>query len=1204
MAINTSGNTPKIMVFRPTYEEFKDFSNFISYMESQGAHKAGLAKVIPPPEWVPRKSGYSLDSTIGDISIPAPICQVVTGKQGLYQQINIQKRQMTVREFEVMANKSRYATPRHFDYEDLERKYWKNITYVSPIYGADVSGSITDEDVNIWNINHLGTILDYVNEDYGISIDGVNTAYLYFGMWKTTFAWHTEDMDLYSINYLHFGAPKTWYAIPPEHGRRLERLAEGFFPSSYKACPAFLRHKMTVISPHTLKTYSIPYDKITQEQGEIMITFPYGYHAGFNHGFNCAESTNFASPRWVEYGKRALQCRCKTDNVKISMDTFVKRFQPDRYDLWLQGKDVGPHPEDPTRQSAAPLPSEGDILCNKQNSGIPESYYEGVEKRFKNNKRIPALKFNARGEAVRNPLEEGEDEKCDGEGEEEMYPDEEELEVLEDVWLKAGEMEPEEATFLDDGRLNPRLQTKKKRTPTTPSKRKTCNQHSNSSTPSKRKKSTSDFEDNLTEPTASSSEETEPSPVKRKKKGAAGAKSGAGGKGKKIKGKTPIKKGEVKEEEVGESSVQLEEAQLPSAPERKHEVKEELVLVNSLKNFRIPKKAKRNILENFRTTLSKQLPSAVHSMQNNKSKASEKSKEEVSVKSEEVEVQLSIPDLGPEVRDPLDTSDMKEEVIEEEIVTEPFLDSVVYSTENLHNGYVKEEICETSESPFTPALHQQQAKKKDLYSIIDKINANKTNCKLRSAQIMSSDSSLPAQLSPQSSHSNPPSTTSYNSETVTSTIHNLALVDSQSESSIQTLDQSRTQSQLGPVPQSQSKASRPLLLNVKPVVSDVVSQTVDIGPVSLSRLRPSQECDTVTSGGVRVDSTLTPALTLPLAPCLINERLQPQSTPSHPSPPLLNSTSRPQPQVFYHTIAVKQGPSNPSTTAVPPGISSNSSSTSIDPATLEVALRDNFISPGPEPPGQHQLDRDCQINTYLSRQFPYCCLCAMFAMSPGGSRLYPGWQSQRHSEHDRLPPELNLETQALFRAYLDGAWPPKGSTLLSCVKCKVRVHSSCYASQAFSDYIRINPPLARNWSCQKCSKDEVIAKCILCPARAGALLKLYNNMYAHVACILTLISTGDSNVNLSDNEGLRLFIENKKFEVPAHNCSLCSYSGATIPCSVLDCSVRLHPMCALLAGIPCTMSQLELPRRSKTGKLSVVCSRHELMDGDAQFMHY
>lgn len=47
--------------------------------------------------------------------------------------------------------------------------------------------------------------------------------------------------------------------------------------------------------------------QITQEAGEFMITFPYGYHAGFNHGFNCAESTNFATLRWIDYGKVATQ---------------------------------------------------------------------------------------------------------------------------------------------------------------------------------------------------------------------------------------------------------------------------------------------------------------------------------------------------------------------------------------------------------------------------------------------------------------------------------------------------------------------------------------------------------------------------------------------------------------------------------------------------------------------------------------------------------------------------------------------------------------------------------------------------------------------------------------------------------------------------------------------------------------------------------
>uniref|UniRef100_A0A671YCC5 Lysine-specific demethylase 4B n=1 Tax=Sparus aurata TaxID=8175 RepID=A0A671YCC5_SPAAU len=328
----------KIMTFRPTMEEFKDFNQYLVYMESQGAHRAGLAKVIPPKGWKPRRTYDDID----DLMIDAPIQQMVAGQSGLFTQYNIQKKPLSVQEFRRLANSDMYCTPRYLNYEDLERKYWKNLTFVSPIYGADVSGSLYDEDVEEWNIGHLNSILDVIEEDCGVSIQGVNTPYLYFGMWKTTFSWHTEDMDLYSINYLHFGEPKSWYAIPPEHGKRLERLATGFFPNSFKGCEAFLRHKMTLISPSILKKYGIPFDKITQEAGEFMITFPYGYHAGFNHGFNCAESTNFATLRWIDYGKVATQCTCSRDMVKISMEPFVKRFQPDRYPNWMLGKDSTP----------------------------------------------------------------------------------------------------------------------------------------------------------------------------------------------------------------------------------------------------------------------------------------------------------------------------------------------------------------------------------------------------------------------------------------------------------------------------------------------------------------------------------------------------------------------------------------------------------------------------------------------------------------------------------------------------------------------------------------------------------------------------------------------------------------------------------------------------------------------------------------------
>ncbi|KAM6963088.1 lysine-specific demethylase 4A-like [Aplochiton taeniatus] len=327
-----------IMTFTPSKEEFKDFSRYIAYMESQGAHKAGMAKVIPPKDWKPRRSYDDID----DLVIPAPIQQVVTGQSGLFTQYNIQKKPMTVREFRKTSNTDKYCNPRYVDFDELERKFWKNLTFNPPLYGADVNGSLYDPDVTEWNIGHLNTILDTVEQESGIKIKGVNTAYLYFGMWKSTFAWHTEDMDLYSINYLHFGEPKSWYVVPPDHGKRLERLAKGFFPGNAQSCEAFLRHKMTLISPSILKKYGIPFEKVTQEAGQFIVTFPFGYHAGFNHGFNCAESTNFATQRWIDYGKQATLCSCRKDTVKISMDVFVRKFQPERYKLWKAGKDTAP----------------------------------------------------------------------------------------------------------------------------------------------------------------------------------------------------------------------------------------------------------------------------------------------------------------------------------------------------------------------------------------------------------------------------------------------------------------------------------------------------------------------------------------------------------------------------------------------------------------------------------------------------------------------------------------------------------------------------------------------------------------------------------------------------------------------------------------------------------------------------------------------
>ncbi|KAF9989726.1 hypothetical protein BGZ75_005254 [Mortierella antarctica] len=204
--------------------------------------------------------------------------------------------------------------------KEVERNYWRNLTFVQPMYGADMSGSLFDERTTSWNTQCLGDLLSKIDQN----LPGVNTPYLYFGMWKATFAWHVEDMDLYSINYLHFGAPKQWYCIRPENSSRFECIAQGIFSSDYKNCPQFLRHKTYLLSPTKLAMDGVPVNRLVQHEGEFVLTFPFAYHSGYNLGFNCAESINFALSDWIPIGRKAESCKCINDSVQIDVEAIFQ----------------------------------------------------------------------------------------------------------------------------------------------------------------------------------------------------------------------------------------------------------------------------------------------------------------------------------------------------------------------------------------------------------------------------------------------------------------------------------------------------------------------------------------------------------------------------------------------------------------------------------------------------------------------------------------------------------------------------------------------------------------------------------------------------------------------------------------------------------------------------------------------------------------
>ncbi|GMT14378.1 hypothetical protein PFISCL1PPCAC_5675, partial [Pristionchus fissidentatus] len=331
--------TSSSFTFYPTTEEIKNFSQMMETIEKEthAGSRCGVIKIVPPEGWKPRKKGYT-NNLIGDTKITRPVTETFMSgnKQKCYtKDVTVYKTQLTWSDLQKYAKNKKLSGVRGEKREDIDKLMWECFqkeNLPNPVYGADTEGSLYDEGVETLNMAKLGTILDDLKD--GASISGVTTTYLYFGMWRTMFPWHAEDVDLYSINYLHYGAPKHWWSIPPEAADMFERLLSQLFPEDALGCEAFLRHKNFIVHPDLLRQYGIAYSTTTQRKNEFVVTFPRGYHMGYNTGLNIAESTNFASHRWIDFAMSCVMCRCKKDAVLIDVRRYVKKYREAEFEKW------------------------------------------------------------------------------------------------------------------------------------------------------------------------------------------------------------------------------------------------------------------------------------------------------------------------------------------------------------------------------------------------------------------------------------------------------------------------------------------------------------------------------------------------------------------------------------------------------------------------------------------------------------------------------------------------------------------------------------------------------------------------------------------------------------------------------------------------------------------------------------------------------
>lgn len=240
----------------------------------------------------------------------------------------------------------------------VEKEFWRIITSVEEDvtvqYGADLhsmdhgSGFPTKCSINLcksdieyvnsgWNLNNLpgldGSVLNFMNDD----ISGMTVPWMYVGMCFSTFCWHNEDHWSYSINYLHWGEPKTWYGVPGSGAELLETAMKAAAPALFESQPDLLHQLVTIMNPATLQAAGVPIYRTDQRSGEFVITFPRAYHAGFNQGYNFAEAVNFAPPDWLPIGRECISHYRKLRRLCVfSHDELICKIALQGHQLDLQ----------------------------------------------------------------------------------------------------------------------------------------------------------------------------------------------------------------------------------------------------------------------------------------------------------------------------------------------------------------------------------------------------------------------------------------------------------------------------------------------------------------------------------------------------------------------------------------------------------------------------------------------------------------------------------------------------------------------------------------------------------------------------------------------------------------------------------------------------------------------------------------------------
>mmetsp|Transcript_28992 Transcript_28992/g.67176 ORF Transcript_28992/g.67176 Transcript_28992/m.67176 type:complete len:538 (+) Transcript_28992:86-1699(+) len=307
--------------FRPTAEEFEDPMRYLKSIAAE-AGRYGVVRIRPPKSFA-RSTVFQPECQTKDKLFSTRVQKIrskvlLDQKRSVAWQIELETaRRNSFEEIRQLA-KTTHALrlgkdPGHTKARTVEQLFWTSIAEHETFqvqYASDVEGSFCSAgQFGKWDLRSISSLPGGLLRFIDFNIPGVNSPMLYLGVLFSMFGWHHEDNELYSISFLHRGAPKTWYGIPGARADAFRDLVDSkVLPKMRNAQPNtdVLALKTTMVSPSAVARAGIPISRLRQRAGDFIVTFPTAYHCGFSHGFTVAEAVNLALPDWLPCGVHSV----------------------------------------------------------------------------------------------------------------------------------------------------------------------------------------------------------------------------------------------------------------------------------------------------------------------------------------------------------------------------------------------------------------------------------------------------------------------------------------------------------------------------------------------------------------------------------------------------------------------------------------------------------------------------------------------------------------------------------------------------------------------------------------------------------------------------------------------------------------------------------------------------------------------------------